>query len=184
MSRASALRPSLTMATRWPPSSPRWGPRSVPGSKSPEIKAGSSPAVRRRRAPSPASWRPARAPTTPIFRRARSPVSRRFRGLRRAPKIAGRPSAHNPDNEPARAVVRRGAPPAEDHPQRIRRKADAEADVRRAHSRRRALARPALHRVRAAPARRRQKGTRRGISGRDHAAGEVVPAQLSSKAAP
>ena len=45
-----------------------------------------------------------------------------------------------------------------------------------AHPRRRALARPPLHRVRAAPDRRRQKGTRPGIRGLDHAAGKVIPA--------
>src|SRR5271155_4660608 len=40
----------------------------------------------------------------------------------------------------------------------------------------RTLARPAIHRVRAAPDRRRQKGTRPGIRGLDHAAGKVIPA--------
>ena len=80
------------------------------------------------------------------------------------------------DDQPARTAVRRGAAKAQNHPQRLRRKAGAQTHVRRAHPRRRALARPALHRVRAAPDRRRQKGTRPGIRGLDHAAGKVIPA--------
>jgi transposase-like protein len=61
-------------------------------------------------------------------------------------------------------------------PQRLRREAGAHTHVRRAHPRRRTLARPALHRVRAAPDRRRQNGTRPGIPSFDHAAGPVIPA--------
>ena len=88
----------------------------------------------------------------------------------------GHASALRQDDQPARTAVRRGAAKAQNHPQRLRRKAGAQTHVRRAHPRRRALARPALHRVRAAPDRRRQKGTRPGIRGLDHAAGKVIPA--------
>ena len=62
-------------------------------------------------------------------------------------------------------------------PQWLRREAGAQAHVRRAHPSRGALARPTLQRVRAPPDRRRPKGTRRRISGFNHAAGNVSPAQ-------
>ena len=102
----------------------------------------------------------------------------RFRGVHRPPAPAGHPSALRADDESPRTAVRRGAPAAEDHSQRLRREAGAQTHVRRAHPRRRPMARPALHRVRAAPDRRRQKGTRRGIRGFNHAAGKVIPTPL------
>ena len=83
---------------------------------------------------------------------------RRFRGLHRPPAPAGYASPLRADHEPARMSVCRRAPAAEDYPQRLRREAGVEADVRRAHPRRRPLAWSALHRVRAAPDRRCQKG--------------------------
>ena len=115
-------------------------------------------------------------------RRRRSPAERarlfrgRFRGVHRAPEIAGHPSPLRSHDESARTAVRRGAPTAEDHSQRLRREAGAQAYVRRAHSSRRALARLALHRVRTAPDRRRSKGSQRRISDLDHVAGNVIPA--------
>ncbi len=69
-------------------------------------------------------------------------------------------SASDANDEPARTVVRRGAPAPEDRPQRLRREAGVETHVRRSDPRRRALARTALHRVRASSARRATQGTR------------------------
>ena len=108
----------------------------------------------------------------------------RFRGLHRAPAAAGHASPFHSDDESPRTAVRRGAAKAENHSQWLRREAGAQAHVRRAHPRRRTMARPALHRVRAAPDRRRQKRTRRRISGFNHAAGRSSQPRFSSKSKP
>jgi len=84
---------------------------------------------------------------------------RRFRSLHCAPAIAGHASPFCTDDEPPRTAVRRGTATAQDHSQRLRREAGAQAHVRRAHPSRGALARPTLYRVRASPDRRRPKGT-------------------------
>jgi putative transposase len=99
----------------------------------------------------------------------------RFRGLHRTPAPASHAPPFREDDESPRAAGCRRTATAEDHSQRLRREAGAQADVRRAYPRRRALARPALHRVRTAPDRRRQKRPRRRISDFAHAAGPVIP---------
>ena len=76
---------------------------------------------------------------------------RRFRSLHCAPAIAGHASPICTDNKPPRTAVRRGTTKAQDHAQRLRREAGAQAHVRRAHPSRGALARPTLYRVRAPP---------------------------------
>src|ERR1700733_11772922 len=76
---------------------------------------------------------------------------RRFRSLHCAPAIAGHASPICTDNKPPRTAVRRGTAKAQDHAQRLRREAGAQAHVRRAHPSRGALARPTLYRVRAPP---------------------------------
>src|ERR1700739_736841 len=112
----------------------------------------------------------------------RSPAERacllrgRFRGLYRPPAAASHAPPLRANDKSPRTAVRRGTAKAEDHSQWLRRESGAQAHVRRAHSRRRALARPSLHRVRAAPDRRREEGARQRISDLDHAAGPVIPA--------
>jgi hypothetical protein len=101
---------------------------------------------------------------------------RRFRSLHCAPALAGHASPLCTDNKPPRTAVRRGTAKAQDHSERLRREAGAQAHVRRAHPSRGALARPTLYRVRAPPDRRRRKGTQRRISGFNHATGNVNPA--------
>src|ERR1700684_88636 len=76
---------------------------------------------------------------------------RRFRSLHCEPAIAGHASPICTDNKPPRTAVRRGTAKAQDHAQRLRREAGAQAHVRRAHPSRGALARPTLYRVRAPP---------------------------------
>jgi len=53
----------------------------------------------------------------------------------------GHPSPRDADDKPLGEAVRRGAPAAQDHPQRLRRKAGPQAHVRRHDPRRRVLAR-------------------------------------------
>ena len=63
------------------------------------------------------------------------------------------------------ALVRRGTPPTEDHPECVRRAGRPEADVRRSHPRGRALEINQGHRVRASSARGCKEGARSGIRG-------------------
>ena len=63
----------------------------------------------------------------------------RFRGLHRAPAPAGHASSFRKDDEPPRTAVRRGTAAAENHSQRLRREAGAQAHVRRAHPSRRTM---------------------------------------------
>src|SRR5262249_16216247 len=67
-----------------------------------------------------------------------------------------------------RALVRRRTSADEDRAECFRREARPEADVRRAHPRCRKLARLALHRIRTASARRREKRSGRRIRGLYH----------------
>ena len=73
------------------------------------------------------------------------------------------PITHPPrdqDHESPRAPVRRGAPAAQDHPQRLRREGRPQAHVRRHDPRRRALAGHQGQRARAPSDARRQRGAR------------------------
>src|SRR5512144_761102 len=81
---------------------------------------------------------------------------------------------NDPDDEPPRASVRRGAPALEDHSERLWREARAQADVRRHDPRRRALAGRQGDRIRAPPARCRQTGSRSGIRGRNKPQGKAL----------
>ena len=73
----------------------------------------------------------------------------RFRGLHRAPAAPGHAPLLRKDDESPRTAVRRGTATAEDHSQRLRRKAGAQAHVRRAHP---ASASPNSSSVRSPPA--------------------------------
>jgi len=120
----------------------------------------------------------------------RSPARRarlfrgRFRGLHRAPAPAGHAPPLRSHHQSPRTAVRRGAAKAEDHSQRLRREARAQAHVRRAHRRRQALARSALHRIRAPPDRRRQKGARRRYQTSITPLARSSQPRLSSKSKP
>ncbi|MCP4382332.1 MAG: hypothetical protein GY798_13115 [Hyphomicrobiales bacterium] len=70
------------------------------------------------------------------------------------------PIAEHPNDQSARAFVPRGAPAAEDHPQRLRRKSSPQAHVRRDDESRRTLARRQGHRLRMTSDERTQTGTR------------------------
>jgi len=126
----------------------------------PEFKARVTAAIRRLRGRSRVNCRYPRRLRQRSAERARL-FRRRFRSLHCAPAIAGHASPFCTDDEPPRTAVRRGTAKAQDHSQRLRREAGAQAHVRRAHPSRGALARPTLYRVRAPPDRRRPKGTRR-----------------------
>ena len=91
----------------------------------------------------------------------------RLRGLHRPPAHTGHPPPGHPHHEPSRAALSRGAPPAEDHPQRLRRAARAQAHVRCDDPRRRPVASHQVHRLRAPPDRRSQRGPRQRVSGPD-----------------
>jgi putative transposase len=101
----------------------------------------------------------------------------RLRSLHRAFAHADHPSPRDQDHEPPRALVRRGAPAAQDHPQRLRREARPQADVRRHDPRRRALAGDQTHRLRAPPDGSRQAGTGSGIRGRHRGPGARFSAE-------
>jgi hypothetical protein len=94
----------------------------------------------------------ASAPTAPTSCRARSPVSRVVAPLQLP--VTHRRFIRTTDLL-ERLFVEESK--AEDHSQRFRREAGTETNVRCAHRRHRALARPALLRVLAASARRRKK---------------------------
>ena len=69
----------------------------------------------------------------------------RLRGLHRPPEASGDASPLDADDESSGAPLRRGAATAQDHPERLRREAGAQAHVRRARACGGALARLALH---------------------------------------
>ena len=77
---------------------------------------------------------------------------RRLRGVHRASALSARPSPGDPHHQSARAAVRRGAAAHQSHPACLWRARGPQADVCRAHSRRRALAWHPHYRVRAASA--------------------------------
>jgi transposase-like protein len=89
----------------------------------------------------------------------------RLRGLYRAPEDAGHAPPRHSHNQPPGTPVRRGAPTAQDHPQRLRREAGPQAHVRRHDPRRRALASDQRHRLRAPSDDRRQTRTGSGVQG-------------------
>jgi transposase-like protein len=91
----------------------------------------------------------------------------RLRGLHRTPDDAGRPPPGDPNDEPSRTPVPRGAPAPQDNPQRLRREGGPQAHVRRHDPRRRALAIDPRDRVRAPPDGRCQKTARRTLRGRE-----------------
>ena len=108
---------------------------------------------------------------------ARCLLRGRLRSLHRASAHADHPSPRDQDHESPRAPVRRGAPAAQDHPQRLRREARPQADVRRHDPRRRALAGDQAHRLRAPPDGGRQAGTGSGIRGRHRGPGARFSAE-------
>ena len=69
----------------------------------------------------------------------------RLRGLHRPPEASGDASPLDADDESSGAPLRRGAATAQDHPERLRREAGAQAHVRRPCACGGALARLALH---------------------------------------
>ena len=73
------------------------------------------------------------------------PSARRLRGLHRPPEASGDASPLDADDESSGAPLRRGAATAQDHPERLRREAGAQAHVRRPCACGGALARLALH---------------------------------------
>ena len=135
-------------------------------------RRGSQPAIRRPRGRSRANWRRASAPTTPMSFRARSPVLTTTSGPA-SPTCACRSRI---GASPGRPTCSNGCSSRSGEGSKSSPTASAKSRCSNSCSARRALARPALHRVRAAPDRRRQKGSRPGIRGLDHAAGKVIPA--------
>lgn len=105
----------------------------------------------------------------------------RLRGLHRAFADAGHPPPGDPDDEPPRASVRRGAPAPEDHRQRLWREARARADVRRHDPRRRALAGGQGDRIRTPADGRRQTGSGSGIPGSDRLQGKALERGLPNQ---
>ncbi len=91
--------------------------------------------------------------------RRRGVLPRRLRSLHRASAGARQPPPRRAHHEPARAPVRRGAEADEDHSQRLRGKAGAQAHVRRHDPGFGAMAGAQGHRLRAPPDGRPQKGT-------------------------
>jgi transposase-like protein len=97
-----------------------------------------------------------------------------FEACIRPPAHARHPSPRDQDHEPPRAPLPRGAPPPEDHPQRLRRAAGAQAHVRGHDPSRRPLARHQVHRLRAPTDRRRQSGPRPGVQGSHRKSGQPL----------
>ena len=101
---------------------------------------------------------------------------RRFRSLHCAPAIAGHPSPICTDNKPPRTAVGRGTAKAQDHAQRLRREAGAQAPCSARSSEPRsagaAYALPSSSSARSP----RPKGPQRRISGFNHATGNLNPA--------
>src|SRR5262249_3121821 len=101
---------------------------------------------------------------------------RRLRSLHRPSTPASYTSSLDPHDEFDRALVRRRTSADEDRAECFRREARPEADVRRAHPRCRKLARLALHRIRTASARRREKRSGRRIRGLYHPIRQAISA--------
>src|SRR5262249_41154867 len=101
---------------------------------------------------------------------------RRLRSLHRPSTPASYTSSLDPHDEFDRALVRRRTSADEDRAECFRREARPEADVRCAHPRCRRLARLALHRIRTASARRREKRSGRRIRGLYHPISQAISA--------
>ena len=150
----------------------REGARPICG---PSSRPASRPATRRPRGRSPAISPRASALTMPTAAECRCLLRGRLRSLHRASAPASHASTFDTHDEPPRKIVRRGAAPAEDHSERLRREAGLKADVRRPDARRRALARSALHRVRTSSARSNPRGPRQRLRRPQCAGGNCAP---------